>query len=65
MPIITINLLSGRTNEQKETLIHELTEACHRALGAPRESVRIMLNEMDDQHYGVAGVSKKKEASGL
>lgn len=63
MPIITINLLAGRTNEQKESLIHEVTEACHCALGAPREAVRIMLNEMDAQHYGVAGVSKKNNDS--
>lgn len=60
MPIITINLLAGRSDDQKESLIHEVTEACHRSPGAPRESVRIILNEMDDQHYGVAGVSKKK-----
>lgn len=59
MPIITINLLSGRTDEQKESLIHEVTEACHRSLGASRESVRVILNQMDSQHYGVAGVSKK------
>ncbi|QTF92165.1 2-hydroxymuconate tautomerase [Halomonas sp. BM-2019] len=59
MPIITINLLAGRSDEQMEALIHEVTEACHRALGAPRESVRIILNEMEEQHFGVAGVSMK------
>ncbi|MCY1271423.1 2-hydroxymuconate tautomerase [compost metagenome] len=60
MPIITINLVEGRSDEQKEQLIHEVTEACHRALNAPRDSVRIILNDMPKQHYGVGGVSKRK-----
>lgn len=64
MPIITINMLAGRTDEQKEVLIHEVTEACHLALGTPLESVRVMLNEMDARHYGVAGVSKEKDSDG-
>ena len=46
MPIITINLLEGRTDAQKEQLIHKVTEACHTALGAPRESVRIIISDM-------------------
>lgn len=61
MPIISINLLAGRSNKQKEALINEVTEACHRTLGAPRETIRIIINEMDAQHYGVGGVSKKKQ----
>lgn len=63
MPIITINLLEGRTDSQKENLIHEVTEACHRALDAPRDAVRIIITDMARQHYGVGGVSKAKAES--
>jgi 4-oxalocrotonate tautomerase len=63
MPIITINLLEGRTDDLKEQLIHEVTEACHRAIGVPRESVRIVLSDMRKQHYGVGGISKAKSES--
>ena len=63
MPIITINLLEGRTDEQKERLIHEVTEACHRAIDAPRDSVRIIITDMRKQHYGVGGISKLKSQS--
>lgn len=63
MPIVSIHLVEGRTDEQKEKLIHEVTEACHRALGAPRESVRVILTDMPKQHYGVGGVSKLKSES--
>ncbi len=37
-----------------------ITEACHHAIEAPRETVRIILNDMSKQHYGVGGISKKQ-----
>ncbi|MED5432789.1 MAG: tautomerase family protein, partial [Pseudomonadota bacterium] len=39
MPVAQINILEGRTDEQKEMLIHEVTDAIVRSLGAPVESV--------------------------
>ncbi|MFW1678126.1 4-oxalocrotonate tautomerase [Pontibacter sp. JAM-7] len=60
MPIAQINLIEGRSDEQKELLIHEMTEAIVRALDAPRESVRVLINEMPKQHFGIAGQSAKK-----
>ncbi|MFJ2287811.1 2-hydroxymuconate tautomerase [Pseudomonas iridis] len=62
MPIVQVNLLEGRSDDQKEKLIYEITEAFHRAIDAPRESVRIILNDMPKQNYGVGGVSKQKSA---
>lgn len=63
MPIISIHLVEGRTDEQKEQLIHEVTEACHRALAVPRDAVRIILSDMASQHYGVGGQSRLKSES--
>ncbi|WP_067987037.1 2-hydroxymuconate tautomerase [Neptuniibacter pectenicola] len=60
MPIIQINIIEGRSNEQKERLIAEVTDACVRALDASKPSVRIMINEMPKQHFGIAGESAKK-----
>ncbi len=60
MPIAQINIVEGRTDEQKERLIHEVTDAIVRSLGAPVESVRIILNEMPKQHFGIGGQSVKK-----
>lgn len=60
MPIAQINILEGRTDEQKEALIHEVTDAIVRSLDAPVESVRVIINEMPKQHYGIAGQSVKK-----
>lgn len=60
MPIVQVNIMEGRTDDQKEMLIVEITEAMVRAIGAPRESVRVMINEMPKQHFGIAGCSAKK-----
>lgn len=35
MPVAQINILEGRSDEQKEALIREVTDALCRSLGAP------------------------------
>lgn len=60
MPIAQLNILEGRTDEQKETLIREVSEAISRSLTAPMESVRVIINEMPKQHFGIAGQSAKQ-----
>ena len=60
MPIAQINILEGRTDEQKEELIREVTDAISRSLGAPVESVRIIITEMPKQHFGIGGKSAKE-----
>lgn len=60
MPILQANIMEGRSDEMKERLIEELTEACVRALDAPRESVRVIINEMPKQHFGIGGESAQK-----
>jgi 4-oxalocrotonate tautomerase len=63
MPIIQITLVAGRTDEQKAAMYKEVTEAVHRTLGAPRENVRIMINEIPAKHFAVAGVAKTGPSS--
>ena len=60
MPIIDITLLEGRSQEQKQKLVEKVTEAAVKALGAPRDSVRIILREVPKHHFAVGGVLKGK-----
>lgn len=60
MPIIQANILEGRSDQQKEKLIEEITGACMRALDAPQASVRVIINEMPKQNFGIGGESAKK-----
>jgi 4-oxalocrotonate tautomerase len=58
MPIVSITLIEGRTEEQKNAMFREVTEAIHRTVGAPKDSVRIMINEIPARHFATAGVPK-------
>lgn len=60
MPVIQVNMMEGRSQEQKEALIHEITEACHKAVEAPRESVRVLIHEYPKKSYGIGGVTGEK-----
>jgi 4-oxalocrotonate tautomerase len=58
MPLIQVTLIEGRSMAAKAAFIGELTEAAVRTLGAPRESVRVILQEVPGAHWGVGGVPK-------
>lgn len=58
MPIIDVTLLEGRSSGDKNKLIAELTDGAERALGAPRESIRVIIREVPAAHFAVAGVTK-------
>ncbi|MBC7182870.1 MAG: 4-oxalocrotonate tautomerase family protein, partial [Marinobacter sp.] len=55
MPIAQLYIIEGRSDEQKETLIREVSEAMARSLDAPMERIRVMITEMPKQHFGIAG----------
>ncbi|MBK1851272.1 2-hydroxymuconate tautomerase [Marinobacter sp. 1-4A] len=60
MPIAQLYIIEGRSDEQKETLIREVSEAMARSLDAPKERIRVLITEMPKQHFGIAGQSAKK-----
>ncbi|CAM3443812.1 2-hydroxymuconate tautomerase [Arcobacter aquimarinus] len=60
MPIATINIIEGRSDEKKEALIEKVSLAIAESLEAPIESVRVIINEMPKQHFGIGGKSAKK-----
>jgi 4-oxalocrotonate tautomerase len=61
MPIINVHLMEGRTDDQKARLIGALTDAAIESIGAPRESVRVLLIEIPKTQFGIGG----KTASAL
>jgi 4-oxalocrotonate tautomerase len=59
MPLIVVRILEGRAPEQIEALITELTEAAHHALDAPKDSVRVIVEEVPTTHWGIGGQSAR------
>lgn len=60
MPVAHLYILEGRDDDRKERLIAEVTEAIHRSLDAPVESVRVIITEMPKGHFGIGGQSAKR-----
>lgn len=58
MPLIQVTLIEGRSAEEKIALIRGLTDATIETIGASRESVRVILQEVPSAHWGVGGVPK-------
>ncbi|NLJ57254.1 MAG: 2-hydroxymuconate tautomerase family protein [Tissierellia bacterium] len=56
MPIVTVEMLKGRTLEQKRQMAKEVTEAVSRSVNCPKESVKVIINEMDTENFAEAGV---------
>jgi 4-oxalocrotonate tautomerase len=56
MPIVTIKMLEGRDKEKKRKLIKNVSDVIIDTLEVPPESVRVILEEMDPDHYGIAGL---------
>ncbi|MDT2815605.1 2-hydroxymuconate tautomerase [Vagococcus carniphilus] len=55
MPIVHIELLEGRTQEQKNEMVKEVTEAIVRTTGAKEEAVSIVISDMSKGNYAVGG----------
>ena len=55
MPVITVQMLSGRTAAQKSALIAELADVAKRMLDVPDEAIRVLLTEMSAENWGIGG----------
>ena len=62
MPTIRVELLEGRTAEQKTALVKALTQAAIESLGSKPESVDVVLFDIPRHNWATGGVpwSEKK-----
>jgi len=56
MPILQVELLKGRTVEQKREMVKKVTDAVTETLNCPKEAVRIIIREMEFENFAKAGV---------
>lgn len=63
MPIINMTLIEGRSDERKRAMYRAVTEAVHETLGAPKESIRIIVNEVPPTDFAIAGEPKSGPSS--
>ena len=56
MPIVHIELLEGRTLEQKREMVKKVTDAIVETAKCPKEVVKIVITEMSPTHLGEGGI---------
>jgi 4-oxalocrotonate tautomerase len=61
MPIIQVEMLKGRTLEQKRALAEKVTQAVAETANCPKEAVKIIIREMEFENYSQGGVLKCDE----
>lgn len=59
MPFAQIYLMEGRTTEQKRAVIEKVTQALQEAVGASKENIRVWIQEVPKENWGIAGVTAK------
>lgn len=55
MPLVKIDLIEGRSAEQKNELIKRISES-FQAIGIPNDKVHVILNEIKKENWGFDGV---------
>lgn len=55
MPILQVEILKGRTVEQKRAMAKKVTEAISETLNCPKDAVSIIIREMDTENFAKAG----------
>ena len=56
MPILQVELLKGKTVEQKREMVKKVTDAVTKSLNCPKEAVRTITREMEWENFAKAGV---------
>ena len=55
MPIVQIDLIEGRTVEQKRELVKRVTEAIYETAACPTSAVTIIMRDMPKENLGQGG----------
>ncbi|WP_265944167.1 tautomerase family protein [Dechloromonas sp. A34] len=68
MPYINVQITKGATREQKAEIVRDITDSLARVLGKKPEHTHIVIQEIDDENWGFAGMLtddwKKQQATG-
>jgi len=58
MPILQVEMLKGRTLDQKREMVSKVTDVISETLQCSREAVIIIIREMEPENLSKAGVLK-------
>lgn len=59
MPLINVQIMEGRPSEKIEKMLENITDAASESLDAPKENVRVIVQEIPKTHWAIGGVTAK------
>jgi 4-oxalocrotonate tautomerase len=64
MPVVTVQMWTGRTREQKRKLVRAITDAMVEHAGAKATNLHVILHEVPKEDWALAGVlgDERKDA---
>ncbi len=55
MPVVHVNLIKGRTKEQKKAIAGDITESIHKNAGSPKEVIIVVFHDIDGDSWSMGG----------
>ena len=55
MPVVTVQMWTGRTREQKRALVRAITEAMVQHAAAKPDNLHVIIQEVPKENWGLAG----------
>ena len=56
MPYINVQITKGATRDQKSNIVRDLTDSLVRELGKKPEHIHIVIQEIEEEDWGFAGM---------
>lgn len=56
MPYVNVQITRGATRAQKAEIVRDITDSLQRVLGKRPEHIHIVLQEIDEENWGFAGL---------
>jgi 4-oxalocrotonate tautomerase len=51
MPLVNVTMARGRTPAAKSKMLHAIADAIHESIGAPRDSIRVWVTEVENTDF--------------
>lgn len=59
MPFAQIYMIEGRSEDQRRAVIEKVSQALVETTGAPKEAIRVWIQEVPKSNWGIAGQTAK------
>jgi 4-oxalocrotonate tautomerase len=56
MPVVTVQMYTGRTSQQKRALVRAITDAMVEHAGAKPTNLHVIIQEVPKENWALAGV---------